>query len=87
MPGRGICADKHSDHNRILYSIRNSQASHAPSSSCSARAFRKFVASLLARNIDMEEDICDQLFNHRENRLARVLLKLSRYGQHDFLDM
>ena len=27
----------------------------------------------------------DQLFNHRENRLARVLLKLSRYGQHDFL--
>ena len=45
----------------------------------------KFVASLLARNIDMEEDICDQLFNHNENRLARVLLKLSRYGQHDFL--
>jgi CRP/FNR family cyclic AMP-dependent transcriptional regulator len=45
----------------------------------------KFVASLLARNIDMEEDICDQLFNHSENRLARVLLKLSRYGQHDFL--
>ena len=45
----------------------------------------KFVASLLARNIDMEEDICDQLFNNNENRLARVLLKLSRYGQHDFL--
>jgi CRP/FNR family transcriptional regulator, cyclic AMP receptor protein len=45
----------------------------------------KFIASLLVRNIDMEEDICDQLFNHRENRLARVLLKLSRYGQHDFL--
>jgi CRP-like cAMP-binding protein len=45
----------------------------------------KFVASLLARNIDMEEDIADQLFNHGENRLARVLLKLSRYGQHDFL--
>jgi CRP/FNR family cyclic AMP-dependent transcriptional regulator len=45
----------------------------------------KFVASLLIRNIDMEEHICDQLFNHSENRLARVLLKLSRYGQHDFL--
>jgi len=45
----------------------------------------KFVASLLARNINLEEDLCDQLFNHSENRLARVLLKLSRYGQHDFL--
>jgi len=45
----------------------------------------KFIASLLVRNIDMEEDICDQLFNHTEKRLARVLLKLNRYGQHDFL--
>jgi CRP/FNR family cyclic AMP-dependent transcriptional regulator len=45
----------------------------------------KFIASLLVRNIDMEEDIADQLFNHGESRLARVLLKLSRYGQHDFL--
>ncbi len=45
----------------------------------------KFIASLLVRNIDMEEDICDQLFNHTEKRMARVLLKLSRYGQHDFL--
>jgi CRP-like cAMP-binding protein len=45
----------------------------------------KFIASLLVRNIDMEEDICDQLFDHTEKRLARVLLKLSRYGQHNFL--
>ena len=45
----------------------------------------KFIASLLVRNIDMEKDICDQLFDHAEKRLARVLLKLSRYGQHDFL--
>jgi len=45
----------------------------------------KFIASLLVHNIDMEEDICDQLFNQTEKRLARVLLKLSRYGQHDFL--
>ena len=42
----------------------------------------KFVASLLARNINLEEDLCDQLFNHSEKRLARVLLKLSRLGQH-----
>jgi CRP/FNR family transcriptional regulator, cyclic AMP receptor protein len=42
----------------------------------------KFTAALLARNIDLEEDLCDQLFNHSEKRLARVLLKLSRLGQH-----
>jgi len=41
-----------------------------------------FTAALLARNIDLEEDLCDQLFNHSEKRLARVLLKLSRLGQH-----
>ena len=43
----------------------------------------KFTASLLARNIDLEEDLCDQLFNHSEKRLARVLLKLARFGQDD----
>jgi CRP/FNR family cyclic AMP-dependent transcriptional regulator len=42
----------------------------------------KFTAALLARNISLEEDLCDQLFNHSEKRLARVLLKLSRFGQH-----
>ena len=42
----------------------------------------KFTAALLARNINLEEDLCDQLFNHSEKRLARVLLKLSRLGQH-----
>jgi len=49
------------------------------------RLSEKFVASLIVRNLDMEEDICNQLFNHSENLLARVLLKLSRFGQHDFL--
>ena len=29
----------------------------------------------------MEEDLCDQLFNHSEKRLARVLLKLARLGE------
>jgi CRP/FNR family transcriptional regulator, cyclic AMP receptor protein len=43
----------------------------------------RFTAALLARNIDLEEDLCDQLFNHSEKRLARVLLKLARFGQHD----
>ncbi len=43
---------------------------------------QQFTAALLARNISLEEDLCDQLFNHSEKRLARVLLKLSRLGQH-----
>jgi len=51
------------------------QALHAQ-----AALSEKFVASLLARNIDLEEDLCDQLFNHSEKRLARVLLKLARFG-------
>jgi len=45
----------------------------------------KFMASLLARNIGLEEDLCDQLFNHSEKRLARVLLKLSRLRQHEVM--
>ncbi len=48
-----------------------------------AELSERFTASLLARNIDLEEDLCDQLFNHSEKRLARVLLKLARFGQHD----
>ena len=43
----------------------------------------KFTASLLSRNNDLEEDLCDQLFNHSEKRLARVLLKLARFGQQE----
>src|SRR5688572_17843407 len=45
----------------------------------------KFIASLLVRNISLEEDLCDQLFNHSEKRLARVLLKLARLRQHDLI--
>jgi CRP/FNR family cyclic AMP-dependent transcriptional regulator len=43
----------------------------------------KFMGALLTRNIDLEEDLCDQLFNHSEKRLARVLLKLARLREHD----
>lgn len=38
----------------------------------------KFMAALLVCNIELEEDLCDQLFNDSEKRLARVLLKLAR---------
>ena len=43
----------------------------------------KFTALLLTRNIDREKELCDQLFNHSEKRLARVLLKLARLHKHD----
>jgi CRP/FNR family cyclic AMP-dependent transcriptional regulator len=42
-----------------------------------------FIAYLLTRNIRVEEDLIDQLFNSIEKRLARVLLLLARYGRHD----
>jgi CRP-like cAMP-binding protein len=40
-----------------------------------------FLAHVLARNIAFEEDVCDQLFNHSEKRLAQALLKLAHFGQ------
>jgi CRP/FNR family cyclic AMP-dependent transcriptional regulator len=40
-----------------------------------------FVAHLLSRNIRMEEDLVDQLFNSSEKRLARVLLLLANFGK------
>ena len=43
----------------------------------------RFIAHLLSRNIQIEEDLIDQLFNSSEKRLARTLLLLARYGKHD----
>jgi CRP/FNR family transcriptional regulator, cyclic AMP receptor protein len=41
----------------------------------------RFRVHMLARNIRMEEDLIDQLFNSSEKRLARALLLMARYGQ------
>jgi len=43
----------------------------------------RFIAHMLARNIRIEQDLVDQLFNSSEKRLARTLLLLARYGHHD----
>jgi CRP/FNR family cyclic AMP-dependent transcriptional regulator len=43
----------------------------------------RFLAHMLARNIRIEEDLVDQLFNSSEKRLARTLLLLARYGKVD----
>jgi CRP/FNR family cyclic AMP-dependent transcriptional regulator len=43
----------------------------------------RFIAHMLSRNIRVEEDLIDQLFNSTEKRLARALLLLARYGKSD----
>ena len=43
----------------------------------------RFITHMLARNIRIEEDLVDQLFNSSEKRLARTLLLLARYGQEE----
>ena len=42
-----------------------------------------FISYMLTRNIRIEADLIDQLFNSSEKRLARALLLLARYGQED----
>ena len=41
----------------------------------------RFLSHMLTRNIRIEEDLIDQLFNSSEKRLARTLLLLARYGE------
>ena len=43
----------------------------------------RFIAHVLSRNVRIEQDLIDQLFNSSEKRLARALLLLARYGQQD----
>jgi CRP/FNR family cyclic AMP-dependent transcriptional regulator len=46
----------------------------------------RFITYMLSRNIRIEEDLVDQLFNASEKRLARTLLLLARYGKPDQMD-
>jgi CRP/FNR family cyclic AMP-dependent transcriptional regulator len=41
----------------------------------------RFLTHMLSRNIRIEEDLIDQLFNSSEKRLARTLLLLARFGE------
>ena len=41
----------------------------------------RFLTHMLARNIRIEEDLLDQLFNSSEKRLARTLMLLARFGE------
>jgi CRP-like cAMP-binding protein len=55
--------------------IRVLRAEHALS--------ERFIAYMLSRNIRMEEDLLDQLFDSTEKGLARALLLRARYGTKD----
>jgi CRP/FNR family transcriptional regulator, cyclic AMP receptor protein len=46
-----------------------------------AAVAQTFIAHLLSRNVRIEEDLTDQLFNSCEKRLARILLLLGRFGK------
>lgn len=43
----------------------------------------RFLAYVLARNVRVEADLVDQMFNSSEKRLARALLLLARYGKRE----
>jgi CRP-like cAMP-binding protein len=43
----------------------------------------RFISHMLTRNMRVEADLLDQLFNSNERRLARTLLLLARYGHAD----
>jgi CRP/FNR family transcriptional regulator, cyclic AMP receptor protein len=43
----------------------------------------RFISHMLSRNVRIEQDLIDQLFNSSEKRLARALLLLARYGKED----
>jgi len=43
----------------------------------------RFVSYMLQRNVRVEEDLADQLFNSSEKRLARALLLVARYGKEE----
>jgi CRP/FNR family cyclic AMP-dependent transcriptional regulator len=43
----------------------------------------RFISHLLSRNVRIEQDLIDQLFNSSEKRLARALLLLARYGKQE----
>lgn len=53
----------------------------------SSRSSPNMGRKLLSRNIRIEEDLVDQLFNSSEQRLARVLLLLANFGKEGELEM
>jgi CRP-like cAMP-binding protein len=65
---------------RVLRIDVDAMRRHLASSPTFAHAF---LIHMLTRNIRVEEDLVDHLFNSSEKRLARTLMLLARYGEHD----
>jgi CRP/FNR family cyclic AMP-dependent transcriptional regulator len=68
------------DRCRVLRIELEAMRRHLAASPTFAHAF---LMHMLTRNIRVEEDLVDQLFNSSEKRLARTLLLLGRYGEHN----
>ena len=68
------------DRCRVLRIELAAMRRHLASSPTFAHAF---LMHMLTRNIRVEEDLVDHLFNSSEKRLARTLLLLARYGELD----
>ena len=65
---------------RVLRIGVDAMRGHLAASATFAHAF---LMHMLTRNIRVEEDLVDQLFNSSEKRLARTLVLLARYGEQD----
>src|SRR3984893_3493951 len=83
MPGRpvGSNGDGHRDHTH--HYARHSKNEMNRALHAEHEFSDRFIAYMLGRNIRIEEDLIDQLFNSSEKRLARMLLLLARYGKRD----
>jgi hypothetical protein len=60
---------------------RAAETGDGPRAPRGRRVSETFTTYLLSRNIRMEEDLVDQLFNSSEKRLARLLLLLANFGK------
>ena len=61
--------------------VSRREAGHGAAAPRAAGFADRFLTHMLTRNIRVEEDLIDQLFNSSEKRLARTLLLLARYGE------
>jgi hypothetical protein len=81
LPGGTISARVHGERDSSVEHRAGRQEQHDPLAASRARIRGVFTAYLLSRNVRIEEDLVDQLFNSSEKRLARVLLLLAHFGK------
>jgi CRP/FNR family transcriptional regulator, cyclic AMP receptor protein len=80
-PGGAAASHGHGDRDdpsARSFGFKKEQWSDAPNEPALSELFMSY---LLSRNVRIEEDLVDQLFNSSEKRLARILLLLTRFGK------